>query len=160
MSSSADEIAYYRDKIMELASQQPSGHRDNWDLGKDPGGCIGDNAADTKVIESVRNEVLEMLARLFPNAFKVATDESIDPDQIASIQKIRDISSARQAALDLAFANARSPERRADLRDQIRNAGTVDQLIKILWSMKLSNDGLKTGMGTVKTRKGIGYGSR
>lgn len=91
---------------------------------------------------------------------KDVANEAIDPDQIAAIQSMKDIAKAREAAMQLAFANARSPERRADLRDQIRQAGTVTQLVKLLWSMKLSNDGLKTGSQTVRTRKGVGYSMR
>lgn len=100
------------------------------------------------------------LKKAIEDAFPEKMEESIDPEDIAAIQSIRDISAARDAALRLAFANARSPERRADLRDQIRQAGTVPQLVKLLWSMKLSNDGLKTGSQTVRTRKGVGYSTR
>lgn len=83
--------------------------------------------------------------------------ETIEPEQIEAIGKIRDIAQARAAALELMFANARAMERRADLRQQVMSAGRVEQLVNLLWAMKLSNEGLRTGIETSKGKKGLGY---
>jgi hypothetical protein len=83
--------------------------------------------------------------------------EEIRTQDIEAISKMRDIHAARDAALRLMFANARNDNRRADLRAQVQRTGRVDQLVQQLWSMKLSNEGLPTGIKTRMLKKGIGY---
>jgi hypothetical protein len=83
--------------------------------------------------------------------------EWINADDIQTISVMTNMQQARAATLDLMFNNARSPERRADLRQQVTAAGTVPQLVKLLWSMKLSNEGLPTGIKTKQGRKGRAY---
>jgi hypothetical protein len=83
--------------------------------------------------------------------------ETINPDQIEAIGAMRDMAQARAATLDLMFSNARAVQRRADLRQQVASAGTVKQLVQMLWSMKLSNEGLPTGISTSQAKKGIVY---
>jgi hypothetical protein len=83
--------------------------------------------------------------------------ETISAEDIETIGSMKDIAQAKDAALNLMFANARSPERRADLRQAVRQAGRVSDLVTQLWSMKLSNEGLPTGIKTVKRKKGIVY---
>ena len=48
--------------------------------------------------------------------------EEIRAEDIEAIGKIRDIHTAREAALRLMFANARDANRRADLRQQVMRA--------------------------------------
>jgi hypothetical protein len=85
--------------------------------------------------------------------------EEIHPDDIEAIAKMRDMRAARDSTLQLMFANARDANRRADLRQQVMRAGRVDQLVQQLWAMKLSNEGLPTGIKTQRLKKGIGYGT-
>lgn len=83
--------------------------------------------------------------------------ESITTEQIEAIAAIKDIAQARTATLDLMFANASAVQRRADLRQQVQQTGRVKELVQLLWSMKLSNDGLPTGISTSKSQKGVAY---
>jgi len=84
-------------------------------------------------------------------------NETITPDAIDQISSMTDIHQARKAALDLMFANATPSERRADLRQQVQQAGRVKDLVQLLWSMKLSNEGLPTGINASKGKKGQMY---
>jgi len=86
--------------------------------------------------------------------------ETIEPEQIDAIGRMTDIARAKTAALELMFSNARAMERRADLRQQVQAAGTTTQLMQLLWSMKLSNEGIPTGISTAKGKKGLTYPRR
>lgn len=84
--------------------------------------------------------------------------EGMSPDQIASVTRMRDMPSARKAALALLHSQTTSPKKMADMRDEISAAGTMDQLMKILWKWKLSLDGgMFLGTPTSRTSRGIGY---
>ena len=84
--------------------------------------------------------------------------EAISTDQINAVARLRNIQDARTAALAVLHSQTASPKKRADMRDEIMSAGTIDQLMKILWKWKLSLDGgMALGTQTVRTGKGIGY---
>ena len=84
--------------------------------------------------------------------------EAVDPEQIEAIGAMSDLAQAKAAALNLIHANVtNNPHRRADLRQQVTAAARVKNLVQILWNVKMSNDGFKTGIDTARGKNGLVY---
>lgn len=81
----------------------------------------------------------------------------ITADSINAIAQSESIHEARKATLALLLPTISNDLRRADLRDQINAAGTVQQLVTKAWSMMLDQNGFASPK-VVKAKRGMAYG--
>jgi hypothetical protein len=112
--------------------------------------------SQSQIEDPCQEELLEAIRRICQLAGILM--ETIEPEQIEAIGAMADLAKAKSAALDIIHANVtNNPHRRADLRQQVNSAARVKNLVQILWNVKMSNDGFKTGINTALGKKGLVY---